>query len=260
LTGLTIDDWDETVIDPACGSGTLLVSAYRRKMEIYTKLYGYQNLGEIHKRFVENDITGIDIMPFAAHLSAINLTMQNIEYPTNVVRIATQDALELAEKLKTKDFKTKGVRISPYTEAIQKTLTDIILNKEVKGALSPEGKGESFYIKPVDVVIMNPPYSDREKMPKDTREKLKKNMLGEICGHQVNLWGYFLALSHYLLKDGGKIGAVIPINIARGKATEKIRNFLLENYHIRYIIKPVGDYHQWSASEMSNGDILGVWE
>jgi len=242
LSGLTIDDWDESVIDPACGSGTLLVSAYKRKMDIYTKLHGYHNLKEIHKKFIENDITGIDIMPFAAHLSAINLTLQNIEYPTNTVRIATQDALDLANQLKTERFRKEGIEISSYTETIQKTLTELVLKKEKKGAVSPEGRGSGFILKPVDVVIMNPPYSDREKMPKDMRDKLKKNkILGKICGHQVNLWGYFIALAHYLLKDGGKIGAVIPINIARGKATEKIRNFLLDNYHIKYIIKPVGD-------------------
>jgi len=244
LACLTIDSYDETVIDPACGSGTLLVAAYRRKQELYQKLYGYRELRKMHKRFIENDLTGIDIMPFAAHISAINLTMQNIEQRTNTVRIATLDSLELADLFKTPQFKRKGVKISPYTTSIQLTLQEIYGKpKKVKkkGAVSPEGKGSEFYIKPVDVVIMNPPFSDREKMPPEMREKLKKNPLGEICGHQINLWGYFLALSDLLLKPGGKIGAVIPINIARGKATEKIRNFLLENYHIRYIVKPVGD-------------------
>ncbi len=183
-------------------------------------------------------------MPFAAHISAINLTMQNIEQKTNTVRIATLDSLELVELLKSPEFKRKGIKISPYTTSIQLTLHEAFgTSKKVKkkGAVSPEGKGSEFYLKPVDVVIMNPPFSDREKMPPEMREKLKKNPLGEICGHQVNLWGYFLALADLLLKPGGKIGAVIPINIARGKATEKIRKFLLENYHIKYIVKPVGD-------------------
>ena len=33
------------------------------------------------------------------------------------------------------------------------------------------------------------------------------------------------------------MNAVIPINIARGRATEKIRRFLLNNYRIQYLIK-----------------------
>ncbi len=242
LAGLTIDSWDETVIDPACGSGTLLVAAYRRKQQLYSSLYGYKGFRAMHKRFIENDLTGIDIMPFAAHITTINLTMQNIEQETNIVRISTKNSLDLSEVLKTSDFRKRGIKISPYTETIQQTLFGISEQKvKREGALSPEGKGGEFYLKPVDVVIMNPPFSDREKMPPEMREQLKKNPLGEICGHQVNLWGYFLALADLLLKPGGKIGAVIPINIARGKATEKIRKFLLENYHIRYIVKPVVD-------------------
>jgi len=110
---------------------------------------------------------------------------------------------------------------------------------EAKGAISPEGVGESFFLKPVDVVIMNPPFSDREKMPKEYRENLKTlDRLLTKCGNQVNLWGFFLALADDLIEECGKIGAVIPINIARGKATEKIREYILSNYHIKYIVKP----------------------
>lgn len=242
LAGLTIDAWDERVIDPACGSGTLLVAAYKRKMELYKQLYGLRDLDKIHKKFLEEDITGIDIMPFAAHITTLNLATQNIEQETNVVRIATRDSLELADSLKIEDFKKRGILIPSYSEVFQQTLFGASGQKIKKGALSPSGKGKGFYLEPVDVVIMNPPFSDREKMPADMREKIKNNkILGKICGHQINLWGYFLALADLLLKPNGKIGAVIPINIARGKATEKIRNYLLENYHIKYIIKPVSD-------------------
>ena len=244
LADLTIDSWDETVIDPACGSGTLLVSAYERKQELYTKLYGFKDLGEVHKRFIEEDITGIDIMPFAGHITTINLTMQNIEQETNIVRIGCRDSLSLAKNLKNKDFtEFSGIKISSYSEKVQKTLSGIYEEKVMgTGAISPKGKGEEFYLRPFDVLLMNPPFSDREKMPEDMRNEIKSNkILGNISGHRINLWGYFLALADLLLKPNGKMGVVIPINIARGKATEKIRNYLLKNYHIKYIIKPVGD-------------------
>lgn len=244
LANLAIDKWDQTVIDPACGSGTLLVVSYKRKQELYENSYGYKNINEIHRKFIENDLTGIDIMPFAAHISAINLTMQNIEEKTNTIRIATQDSLELAESLKSSKFKKDGVLFSPYTSQIQKTLEEIEYAKVLRkrGSVSGEGRGSEFLLKPVDVVIMNPPFSDREKMPKEMRDKLNKNELSRICGNQVNLWGYFLALADRLLKPNGKIAAVIPINFARGLATEKIRRYILKNYKIEYLIKPVSDF------------------
>lgn len=243
LANLTIGSWDKTVIDPACGSGTLLVAAYKRKMNLYTKLHGFKGLATIHKSFLEKEITGIDIMPFAAHITTLNLATQDVEQETNNVRIATKDSLSLCNSLKTKDFTREGIGISSYTREIQQTL----VNAERKvvrteGSVSPRGKGEQFFLKPVDVLIMNPPFSDREKMPEEMRNALKNyTILTEICGNHVNLWGFFLALADLMLKTNGKIGTVIPINIARGKATEQIRNYLMRNYRIQYVIKSVSD-------------------
>ena len=244
LAGLTIDSWKDTILDPACGSGTLLVSAYKKKMNLYEKLWGFKDLDTIHKRFLETDITGIDIMPFAAHITTLNLATQDVEQETNNVRIATKDSLSLSDVLKTQKFKDEGVKISSYTREIQQTLIHAESGKVVKkdGSISLKGRGEEFFLKPVDVVIMNPPFSDREKMPEDMRNKLKNyDALIKICGNRVNLWGFFLALADLILKPNGKIGTVLPINIARGKATEEIRNHLLENYRIKYIIKSVSD-------------------
>jgi type I restriction-modification system DNA methylase subunit len=243
LTGLAIDKWSETLIDPACGSGTLLVSSYNRKRDLYQEEYGDRDLAKIHRKFVEDDITGIDIMPFAAHISAINLTMQSIEEKTNIVRIATQDSLELAEVLDTTQFKRGKYVVKPYSATIQKSLVeednDRLLRK--KGSVSSEGRGSAFPLRPVDLVIMNPPFSDREKMPREMRDKLNSNTLRGICGNQVNLWGYFLALGDKLLKSNGKIAAVIPINIARGRATRLIREFILRNYKAKFFVKPLKD-------------------
>jgi methylase of polypeptide subunit release factors len=247
LAGLLLQSYDETVIDPACGSGTLLVAAYKRKQFLYEKVYGYAQMAAMHKNFIENEITGVDIMPFAAHISTINLTMQNIEQVTNQVRFATRDSLELAAPFNrgetvrnSADF---GIDIETYNETIQGTLFKIYEQKAIKqGAINPEGESAGFKLTLSDVVIMNPPYSDREKMPKAMQEKLNENTtLNVHCGNLVNLWGYFLVLGDLLVKDGGLVGSVIPINFARGQASEKIRDFMLKNHTIRYIVKPVGD-------------------
>jgi hypothetical protein len=244
LAGLTIGSWNEAVLDPACGSGTLLVSAYKQKMRLYQKLHGYQRMNEIHKKFLENDITGIDIMPFAAHITTLNLTSQDIEQETNIVRIATVDSLSLSSIMKTKKFKEEGHKISSYTREIQQSIdksqSGTVIKKD--GSVSLNGKGQGFMLTPVETVIMNPPFSDREKMPSDMRDSLKYNStLTKICGNQVNLWGFFIALTDLVLKHNGRMGAVLPINIGRGEASEEIKDYLLKNYRIKYIVKAVKD-------------------
>ena len=105
---------------------------YKRKQEMYEKVFGFKDLDKIHKKFIEQDITGIDVMPFAAHISTLNLATQNIEQKTNVVRIATQDSLSIYDSLRTEEFKKKGIKISSYTEQIQETLFSIGSRKKVR--------------------------------------------------------------------------------------------------------------------------------
>lgn len=243
LTGLTIDSWDETIIDISCGSGTLLVSSYQTKRRLYLDSNHAENLKRIHRQFLEHDITAIDIMPFASHITAINLAMQDIEQPTNLVRIASTDSLDLAKNLKLKSFTMgKGLKISSFETTIQQTLTGDHIVKKIGGSVSVQGVGKDFYLKPNDIVIMNPPFSDRERMPKEMRDKINNNeVLNKVCGSQVNLWGLFIALSDLFLKGNGKVGAVIPINIARGEATQEIRSFILRKYTAKFIIKPLAD-------------------
>lgn len=240
LADLTINMAEDTVIDPACGSGTLLVSAYRRKRELSS-----EEISILHKKFVENEINGLDIMPFAAHLTAVNLSSQSIESTTDRLKVGVMDSLSLSEKLK----KHKVYNLQSFSRELQTTLRLFeptqrrltgYLASDSTGAVSADGDPGEFKINrnSFNVCIANPPFSDKEKIPNsylrvlDTYEEINS-----ICGSQINLWGYFLALCSKLLKKNGTIGFVIPINIFRGKATQKIRDHILQNYFIKYIIK-----------------------
>lgn len=241
LAGLSIQRWYDKVIDPACGSGTLLVASYKVK----EKKKGCHSQ-KVHRKFVEKDITGLDLMPFAAHLTAVNLSSQSIKTTTEKLRVGIMDSLSLSKKL----YKKETCKISSFTKEVQSTFNSfnprqVSLYKYStsysSGAVTADGKKYAqFKIKrrSFDACIANPPFSDREKMPDSYLSVLRSyNTLTEICGSQVNLWGYFFALCEYLVKNGGYIGFVIPINIFRGKATEKIREHLIKNYTIEYIIK-----------------------
>ncbi|MFX0096913.1 MAG: N-6 DNA methylase [Candidatus Hodarchaeota archaeon] len=241
LTGLTIDKWDSSVIDPACGAGSLLTAAYDRKMDLFKEQLARKNstqkeMDKLHRLFIEKHITGIELMPLAARAAAVRLTLRRPQARPNKVRVAICDSLELSERVA--ELTAEGIEIRGISKSALESF-----DRERELALvdenNPEVGEQRFHLSQHDVLIMNPPFTDRKKMPLKYREKLGKfDKIASKCGRQVNLWGSFLALADELVKKGGRIGAVIPINIGRGKATEKIREFILDNYRILYIVKP----------------------
>ena len=93
LAKLAVAKGNDKVADFACGSGTLLVSAYHRKKKILEG-QGRKFTSHDHIQFLEKDLTGIDIMPFAAHLAAVHLSLQAPLYETQRVRLAVWDSTE----------------------------------------------------------------------------------------------------------------------------------------------------------------------
>jgi len=75
LAWLSISDSCSKVGDLACGSGGLLVAAYRRKKALIKESRGFTS--EDHRRFVEEDLTGVDVMPFAANVAACHMALQS---------------------------------------------------------------------------------------------------------------------------------------------------------------------------------------
>lgn len=215
LAGLAIDKPGEKVLDPACGSGTLLVSAYRRKMLI--------GKGRPHKKLVEEEITGVDIMPFAAHLAALNLTMQSPLEPTDRTRIGIGNSLNL----------TSGEDVGNVARWLQ-TFGGDIMGVDVDQPLT---KGEVFKLQPVDVVIMNPPFTRKERLTSGMKS-IQWSFLGD-----QNYWAYFIPLADSLLKKQGKIAAVVPRDFFRGKYSRSVRQYLFKDgaYNLKYVVKTTKD-------------------
>ncbi len=222
LAQLTIDDPKEIVFDPACGSGTILTAAYRRKLELW-KERGLP--GDPHKLFCEEQIYGSDIMPFAVHLTNANLAAMNPSVKIEKTLIALADSLKLSPHLKVKPgFLT-------LQEAIGKS-------PDVEG-FNRKGEKVKFIVEKVDVVLMNPPFT---KVERGIGKYIDLNRFKSRVGKEVGLWGHFIALADLFLKDGGKFGGVIPINILRGRESRKVRSLVFKEWLPLYIVKATRNY------------------
>lgn len=217
LTKLAIKKSDETVFDPAGGSGTILISAYKRKFELH---YKEGMSGNPHKRFCEEEIFGADIMPFAVHLISANLASMDVSTTIKRTQIVQGDSLKL----------TKG----HYHGGLQ----TILFPNQAKAKDMIE---EDFDVplNEVDVILMNPPFT---KVERGIRDYVDMSIFYNECGGEVGLWGHFIALSNYFLSDDGTFAGVIPINILRGRESSKIRDIFFNKWTPLYILKSTNNY------------------
>jgi hypothetical protein len=224
LANLAIRWSDDTIFDPASGSGTILTAAYRRKSALFIE---ERKVGNPHKRFCENDIYGADIMPFAVHLTTANLAAMDPAVTLTRTQIIQGDSLRLSSGRRYR----QGLQIEMFP-------------------LAPEAEknsGEKYQVdlKPVDVVLMNPPFT---KVERGIQKYVDMKRFHSVIGGEIGLWGHFIALADEFLNDGGIYGAVIPINILRGRESAKVRDFIFSNWTPLYILKSTYNYgfSEWS--------------
>lgn len=235
LAHLTIDREFDRVMDPACGSGTMLVSAYTVKGELYSRA-GRSIDMNIHERFVAQQITGVDIMPFAAHLAVVNLALQAPEHKLQKVRVAIHDSLELKPGVFVESARSVFLRAARF--GMRR------IDSYGEHAVQEGGIQGDFKLDPVDVILMNPPFSDSERIPKPYKADIVKRFgppgLAQLLRGKYSLQLPFLLLTHEFLVQGGRIGAVLPVTTFTGEAFQAWLRFVLRSYTIRAMIVGFG--------------------
>lgn len=244
LAWLAIGKPEEKVADFAVGSGGLLVAAYRRKRYLWSLKYG-KFTQEAHRQFVEKDLLGVDIMPFAANTAACHLALQSPEFFTDKVNIAVWDSTELEPGSVVKSI--RGIRITPKGTVSLDTFMDkefLRAYKKGEGVINLTG-GKSLKheirLGKYDVIIMNPPFTRHERLPPAYKEKLEERFkdyrkyFPKGMG-RLGLHGYFILLADRFLKDGGTLALVLPASVLKLPSFEGIRRLWSEKYTVKYII------------------------
>jgi len=210
LATLAVDKWDSKVLDPACGSGTLLVESYHRKAQLAPPM----NKDELHKKFLTEDIYGIDVMHFAAHMTTTNLTSQNIRVRVEP-NVYSRDGVETLVKPLQRELDPPAVE-----QTLDKWLT----------TMTGVGVPSDF-----DVVIMNPPFTRRERIP-DEISKLGK-LVPEVRG-KTGYWAYFVVPADNVLEQDGILAVVIPEEFFVGGSAHSVRKYLFDKgYSLKYILR-----------------------
>jgi type I restriction-modification system DNA methylase subunit len=175
-----------------------LVEAYQRIRElsgISKKMQG--NLGEAYHREILEKIYGVDINQFPAHLSVINLAIQNPEARIDKVNVIVNDFFNIKPKHST----LFGFR-----------------------SMNTAGEETQVYVLPAfDVVVANPPYIRQEFLGIDEKTRIKQMIESEnkkivvgisqdkkkiILDKQSDIYVYFFIHALSLLKQKGMLGFI----------------------------------------------------
>jgi type I restriction-modification system DNA methylase subunit len=199
----------DTVFDPACGSGTFLVRAY----------YNLKNKSKDkkHKELL-SQIYGTDINQFAAHLSVINLTIRDLSQLTNKVNVLVKDFFCLQPTLNV---------LLPFS------------GKDIRN------RDRTIDIPKFDAVVANPPYTRQEELGEYSESykhcleaTLREDWSSKyLLGKRAGIHAYFLLHAPKFLKPDGRLGFIVSNSWMDADYGKEVQKMLLENFRIKAIIE-----------------------
>ncbi|MFX0172553.1 MAG: Eco57I restriction-modification methylase domain-containing protein [Candidatus Hodarchaeota archaeon] len=245
-----------TILEPACGNGIFLMKALDTMFNHYKKYYnGEEELNKLRRSIIANNLYGIDIDD-----ESIKNTKKNLGYELFDANFKVFDALlpppnfnhpflvSEIKKLRRQYKETFIAGNDPISENfLQKTIYDH--EESLKGDLSEKVVKEfdlpynSGY-KPMpwetifpetngkfDVIIGNPPWGN--DLIIYSSKLLRQFKVGNF---QVDSWSLFLEKSLNGLKDGGRLGLIVPNTLLMNENYTSTRQLILEDCRIRKII------------------------
>lgn len=263
--------------DFACGTGTLLSTAYTRLGQYY-ELHG-GNSEQLHHAMMGSVLIGADVLPAAAHLTA---AMLSGAHPRTT-------------------YTDSHIMTVPYgaqdNGKVALGSLDLLANEQTFDALGAVGLGakgatrkDVFVSVPhasFDLVVMNPPFTrptgqeaskvgvpnpmfaafaadkDEQREMKKAFDRLLASLTGEHCyDGQAGEASGFIELAHRKLRPGGTLGLITPLSLMSGEAWDASRRRIARHYDDVVLLSIAGSKQRETSfsadTEMGEAMTLGV--
>jgi hypothetical protein len=266
ITPDSLDPEEMTLMDPACGSGHILVEAYDIFKEIYLER-GYRTR-DIPKLILETNLFGLDIDDRAAQLAGFALLMkarkddsrvltdppkQNVmsiqssedinaselvnhlhEFDSDIDRAAIVEIISLFKLGKVAGSliripDNQAPKLSSIKKVIEKGVrsSNLFVNEAAK-SLKPIIEQAMLLGSKYDCVVANPPYMNSSYMT----PVLKKFASDNCRLAKSDIFGMFVNRGALLTSYGGYLGFVTPYVWMFLSSHENFRRFILDNLTI----------------------------
>ena len=269
LARLALDDdlidWDDPeavsklrVIDPACGTGTLLMACLQT---IKARAAGrtHEDVADerrnaLHKRVVEDVLCGLDINQHGVQLAACNMTLgaPTVDYERmNLVTMPhgpQSDGSPRAGSLEILTAADDASDLSTVTHSAPQRSLETLDAEQVS-----ESEEICFPLRELDGVIMNAPFTDHMKRGR----KFSPAALKEMQRHEIEIRDrlherdpdaaavittnsirtFFTPLAERLLRaDRAFLAKVLPVTACTGAGGLAERRFIAERFHVERIV------------------------
>ena len=243
------------IADLACGTGTLLLAAYRALASRHRRTGGDDQV--LHTQMMERALIAADIMPAATHLTA---SMLSSIHPGTTFGKTCVHTLPYGRQSQEKRHTMALGALDLIEEDTAPSLFGTGIHVARGTGADVEAEGSQDMILPhktADLVIMNPPFTrptgqegskigipvpsfaglgtsedEQRKMSRRLKRistKLKNT--GNLAGHgNAGLASNFIDLAHVKTKPGGVLALVLPAACVSGSSWKNARRLLESEY------------------------------
>ena len=242
---------DFKLIDPACGTGTLLMAAVKTLKDRMREATGVEADAKIHKQLVEQSVHGLDINEHAIQLAASNLTLgaPDIDYRQMNLYPMKHGVDKHGEAYAGSLELLTGSR--PFIEIQKDNTIEQAGGKQIDGV---HRGNDSDIVGHCNLVIMNPPFTNNVKRSTRFGREYKKAMSDREKYLQIEIRArqgigaaevidsnsvrtFFTPLADKLLKkESATLAKIMPATACTSASGLAERKWLAQKFHIESLV------------------------
>jgi N-6 DNA Methylase len=230
----------ESLLDPACGSGSFLVHAARRLRTLCHSTMATGDPTERARFFIEQvktKLVGSEVNPFSCYLAELNLFIQVLDDLALLWKNGERPDIERFAIFNTNSLEMPQAVLSSRQHSFTSAFTD-------EAAALDDAAAVKSKVGAFGYILCNPPYINRGIIL-ETKSYGEYPFYREVVKGDENFYLLFLRLAAYYVAPGGSICFICPLNLFGDESTMRAREMFnkwaissITRFYVRDVLFP----------------------